>query len=757
MLKPRRIPGTRKPNARSRKVPSAIAGLTEILAGQAHRFSVDASAREGRIYSRSRDGMSRRHSGPAAYEDLPEPAKEHHRNTAREIIHTILSEGYRIERCNIPSGLSLPVPAGESGGISALLADPDVDLTALLAFWRTRDESGWLPDQGEVRSFAERLLKLGQPLVAYDVLRESLQHWPADARLRQLLALALLRGGATERAFTILQKLRSEGVADEETLGMLARIYKDRALRSLDPRRKRYHFQLAYKLYAEAYRKTGGYWTGINAATIASLLDLEDRSTKLARSVRNRCLRLLKQAPDNQERFWLLASLGECALVLGDWSEAADYYSRAGDMGRGWYGDLSSTRRNARLLLEHLGDGQVPIDRCLRIPRVAVFAGHMIDAPHRSPPRFPPELEGPVFEEIRAALEQEDCRIGFSSAACGSDILFLEAVLKAGGEAHIVLPCDTELFRKSSVEVVPGLDWSSRFARVLERATEVLSVSPQKSSAGGALYEYANLMLYGLAAIRADQLETALVPLAVWDGGQDGGPGGTADSVKRWVNLGHEVRTIDLAGILRENQAAVRTRRPSPRRPRARSAGASPESAMRIIAVLFADVVQYTRLTEEEVPRFVGHFLGMVSELMANSGNAPEIKNTWGDGLFFAFSSVRAAGLFALDLSERVMATDWAEKGLPAELNIRIALHAGPVYPCFDPVTGQDTYMGSHVSRAARIEPITPPGMVYASQAFAALASAEHAKEFKCEYVGQTPLAKGYGTFPTFHVRRCAE
>jgi len=57
------------------------------------------------------------------------------------------------------------------------------------------------------------------------------------------------------------------------------------------------------------------------------------------------------------------------------------------------------------------------------------------------------------------------------------------------------------------------------------------------------------------------------------------------------------------------------------------------------------------------------------------------------------------------------------------------------------------------VSRAARIEPITPPGQVYASEAFAALAAACGAKNFTCDYVGQTPMAKGYGTLPTYHVR----
>ena len=120
------------------------------------------------------------------------------------------------------------------------------------------------------------------------------------------------------------------------------------------------------------------------------------------------------------------------------------------------------------------------------------------------------------------------------------------------------------------------------------------------------------------------------------------------------------------------------------------------------------------------------------------------------------FSDVDLAGKFALDLADFVAATKWEEKGLRSGLNLRIGLHAGPVYEFDDPITGSRTYSGTHVSRAARIEPITPPGQVYASESFAALAAARRAEGFICDYVGQTPMAKGYGTLPTYHVRRAA-
>jgi class 3 adenylate cyclase len=173
-----------------------------------------------------------------------------------------------------------------------------------------------------------------------------------------------------------------------------------------------------------------------------------------------------------------------------------------------------------------------------------------------------------------------------------------------------------------------------------------------------------------------------------------------------------------------------------------------------MMAMLFADALNFSKLTEAQIPRFVDHFLGAIAKLISTSSYAPLVKNTWGDGLYFVFSSVREAGQFSLDLCDLIVSTDWTKKGLPKDLNLRIALHAGPVYSCVDPVLEQPTFTGTHVSRAARIEPVTPPGQVYASQPFAALAAAQNVAEFSCDYVGQTPLAKGYGTFPTYHVRR---
>ena len=245
-----------------------------------------------------------------------------------------------------------------------------------------------------------------------------------------------------------------------------------------------------------------------------------------------------------------------------------------------------------------------------------------------------------------------------------------------------------------------------------------------------------------------------MVPLAVWDGKPGDRRGGTATIVEHWRNVGCEVELIDLAQILQRECPELAARTSSAAAAPPEPLERPPEFATQMSAILFADAVKFSQLTEEQIPRFVRYFLGAIGELSSVSGHAPVMKNTWGDGLYFVFDSVRDAGQLALELGDLMGRTNWAESGLPEALNLRIALHAGPVYSCIDPVTRRPNYIGTHVSRAARIEPITPPGRVYASQAFAALAAAQRVSEFTCDYVGQTPLAKGYGTFPTYLVRR---
>ena len=93
------------------------------------------------------------------------------------------------------------------------------------------------------------------------------------------------------------------------------------------------------------------------------------------------------------------------------------------------------------------------------------------------------------------------------------------------------------------------------------------------------------------------------------------------------------------------------------------------------------------------------------------------------------------------------------EHGLPTDMGLRIGIHAGPVFSAVDPVTGQPTFFGTHVTRTARIEPRTPPGEVYLTASSAALLALEPLPAISAEYVGRLQLAKEYDVLPMYVLR----
>ncbi len=253
----------------------------------------------------------------------------------------------------------------------------------------------------------------------------------------------------------------------------------------------------------------------------------------------------------------------------------------------------------------------------------------------------------------------------------------------------------------------------------------------------------------------AERLETDFVALAVWDGREGDGLGGTASVIQRWRDINRlDVDIIDLTELLKEAKHPAATMIADVSRPRRRKPQSAAGKSIEVRAIMFADVQNFTALTEEQMPAFVERFLYMIGAKAAVSPDRPMVQESRGDGVFFVFADIGSAGRFALDLNNSLRSTPWQSFGLPKDLNVRIALHAGPIYGYVCPFSKLPTYTGNHVNRAARIEPVTPIGEVYASREFAALCCESGVQDFTCQYAGLAPLAKNYGLFPLYHVRR---
>jgi class 3 adenylate cyclase len=248
----------------------------------------------------------------------------------------------------------------------------------------------------------------------------------------------------------------------------------------------------------------------------------------------------------------------------------------------------------------------------------------------------------------------------------------------------------------------------------------------------------------GMAVLRAQILDTELTPLVVWDRRSGEEPEGTHSLVQHWRSHGRWAdEVVDMAKLLSE--VGIK-----PALVEATMQSDSPQ----IGAMLFADAVGYPRLTEGQLLLLTPYVLDSIDKITARFEGKWLSKRAGGDGLFMVFPSVAEAGNFALELRDEFRNVEWVKVALPRSLGVRIALDAGPVYAYTGPAAQRPEFYDWQVNRAARIEPITLSGQVYASQSFAALAVAQGVTEFTCDYVGQVPLAKGPGTFPMYHVRR---
>lgn len=638
--------------------------------------------------------------------------------------------------------------------IVALLAEGKPRLSQILPLWRSRQRDQRSCSPRPYRLLSERLVKMGENLLAYDVASEGLNLCGTHTRLRQLKALSLARSGATQRALRIFHELEEEGCTDAETIGMLGRLYKD--LWESDPTggRSEEYLQRSRDYYKRAYDISGDSWPGINAATMALVSGRSEEAESLAKTVESECTERLQSTGEDQ-RYWLMATLGEAWLVRGRFDRAVEWYEKAVELAGKNYGDVASTRRNAVLILEHIDcDSKVreSVLESLRTARIALFSGHMVDDPHRAVPRFPSHIEELVRDTLREELSKAEVDVGFASAACGADIIFHEILHELGGETHVVLPYGRDEFVQDSVGK-EGSPWVERFDRVLTWAKDVTQVSFHKLDDEALSYEYTNMVLLGRALMQAEMLSGKLIPVAVWDGGEGDGPGGTSSNVRRWRELGLEVTIIDTNKLLAEAPSPTRMES-KPTSGRAEKAAKPSPKTAEIRAILFADIAGYTELSEHENILFVEDFMTRVADLAESSPHGPLVSNTWGDGIFMVFETVTDGGLFALDLADLVESVSWRDMGLSRDLSIRIGLHAGPVHRCIDPVTSRPNYYGAHVGYAARLEPITAPGHVYASRQFAAVAACRGSIDFRCDYVGRVPFSKGYGVFPTYHVRR---
>ena len=584
------------------------------------------------------------------------------------------------------------------------------------------------------------LLQRGAPWEAADVYRSA--SLDDDPELQYWGALAHARSGSMRIARSLIERVRqASGVPDDirrECLCLSGRLWKDRIGRS--PRGEPAGDDaaaLARDDYLAAWEIDGPPYPGINVATLSRLLGLP---ASTVRSFASDVIDRLAARPEPLTS-WEEASRGEALLLRGDVDEAKHCYRRAVALAPGDQGSIASMRRQLALLEPVVPEAR-DVGAVLPASTVLVFAGHMIDRPDRATPRFPAALEASVAQALRERLAGLHEPVVYTSAAYGADLLFIEAALAIDAEVTIVMPFDRDDFVASSV-APGGAAWVERFDRALARATRIVYATDERFLDDDVLFEHAQNLVGGLAILRAAQLQTRPTMLCVLDTNGPALVGGTRATTDEWARLNGPVDRIDLGALRRGMPVPVM---PVPDRtvvePLAVPAEARAPRPRRTLKVaLFADVAGFGRVHDAHAPLFHAHFLGLVAAEIEAAVRRPLSVNTWGDAIYAVFDAVEDSIAFALGLVERMQTIDWIDAGLSETSHIRVALNAGPMFCGFDPIIERDNYFGTSVTKAARIEPVTPPGVVYASESFVATLAARGAQAYHVEYVGELELA----------------
>lgn len=720
---------------------------------------------------------------------------------------------------------------------------------------------------------AREYLNEGQNFLAHDVCRAGLEQHPDNRELLIILAIALSQTGAVDEAQRVLQPVLDDILVDDTpfrhlfeslrtaigravapksedgpsqqalsdiaalaeamevvrgrklvsnadagTFNALARVYRE-AWRAYGERR---HLENCRDLFDRAFENAGHLRDGMDAAVMSWLLGDRDKARSLAERVREG----QKQAKTigSDAAFLGLATLAEAHLLLGEDDAALEAIRKAATIVDRHYSSTVKLLKQFKMLRD--GGVAVPdeVFKLIKPPAVVVFTGHMIDHPG-DPTRFPPSLEAAVRKEITERLDGLDAQVGYSMASCGSELLFVEAMLERGAEVNLVLPFAEEDFIESNVRFA-GARWEMRFRNALKLANTVTYATEERFLGHEMLYRFANQMIHGVATLRAGFLASEPYLLAVWDMMGGSLVGGAAEFIDQWEDIAR-LRIIDLdlvatlasddplgdlggfdipdlpedeaeggdgpdaetPALLAEpeefaalaaavEQADTGEDMPEPEpesdpepepepEPEAEAVPATASTGRVIRSMLFADIAGYSKLKEEHIPAYL-EFLRRLKEGVSVASGELESINTWGDAIFAVMGKATPMAEYAMTLKETVARLGREMDDFPKSLNLRISLHAGPVFEAFDPISGRPNYYGSHINRAARLEPVTVIGHVYATQQFVAVLTAEQSAQktefernggvfeeaFACDYVGVLSLAKDFGRQTVYHLRR---
>jgi hypothetical protein len=173
----------------------------------------------------------------------------------------------------------------------------------------------------------------------------------------------------------------------------------------------------------------------------------------------------------------------------------------------------------------------------------------MIDAPDRPKPRFPPEKEAIVRDQMAGALQgwqAGERDLGICGGARGADILFAECCLERGAHVRLMIALPEQEFVEKSVKLNSG-NWVERyFALRHHPAVETWFQHERQASRNEGLSPFESNNIWMIETARKEAASGKLFALLVWDEKPAGdGPGGAAHFAEKIKELGGEIIVIN--------------------------------------------------------------------------------------------------------------------------------------------------------------------------------------------------------------------
>lgn len=450
--------------------------------------------------------------------------------------------------------------------------------------------------QEEAIAEAGRVLKqLDQDALALQQYERGLELNPQQVDFQREAAFHLTRLHHYAEALDKLKAVLAADPTDSESLTYVGQVYKEMWTQEwLDITNNHTRLQTAYEgayllkqainTYLAAYRlDQNHYRSGNQALLLVALLDylaqvndgpedlevasLRQQLPSLRGAVQFSLDNALRQDPHN---FEALIAHADLALCLANTPHAVSHaYKKALALGGSRWVALETIIHHLELLnllgfrSEYVRAGVTILQEVLQQdyqdngveqgpephpPQVFLFSGHMFDQPERPTPRFPPAMTAEAQQRIEEALNKlaaaaSDLAIT-PGAACGGDILFIEACLRRALKVEIYMPFPETEFMEKSVSFA-GEDWVERFHKIRLDPNVTMHFQANRlgeAPAGVDVFARNNrwalysTLAYGVKRVRL---------IALWDGQGGDGPGGTGHMVQEVRRFGGVVEHLD--------------------------------------------------------------------------------------------------------------------------------------------------------------------------------------------------------------------